>query len=378
MKKYLTVCLPIMMLTGSSYAQNSVTLYGVIDLGVDYANNVTKAANGQVIPGSAGSLVQMQSGVPLGSRWGLKGSEDLGGGLKAIFRLESGFDAANGAAAGGLAFSRNAYVGLQSDRYGTLTLGRQWDANVDQLEQFTLNGQYGGWYFAHPNDMDNLDNGFSVSNAIKYMSPNLAGLTVEGHYSPGGHAGQFSTDSTYSASVGYSGGSFSAAVGYLRVNNPATAVAGYASGGGFNNAIYGNALATARSQSVLAVGAAYTLGSLKLSADFSDTHFRSSTGGGDLTFQNYEVSGIYFLTSALLMGTGFTYTIGHDHASDSTPKYQQVNLVVQYSLSKRTSVYAMGAFQNASGDAPAAQIAGFNPSSTTRQVVGRLGLTHQF
>jgi predicted porin len=378
MKKYLTMGLPLLALASGAQAQSSVTLYGIVDLGIDYANNVANASNGQAVPGSGGRLFQMQSGVPLGSRWGLKGSEDLGGGLSAIFRLESGFDAANGAAGGGLAFSRNAYVGIRSEQYGTLTLGRQWDANVDLLESFTLNGQYGGWYFAHPNDMDNLDNGFSVPNAIKYVSPTIAGVTFEGHYSPGGHAGAFSTDSTWSAAMAYTGGAFAAGIGYLRVNDPLTAVAGYASGDGFTNAIYGDALAAARSQSVLAVGASYTLGSLKMSAAFSDTAFRSAIGSGDTTFQNYELSGSYSVTSALLFGAGFTYTIGHAHASDTTPKYQQVNLIAQYALSKRTSVYAMGAFQNASSDAPVAQIAGFNPSGTSRQVVARLGMTHQF
>lgn len=381
MKKYqlmVAAALPFAMLAGGAHAQSSVTLYGIVDLGIDYANNVTNAANGQIVPGSGGALFQMQSGVPLGSRWGLKGTEDLGGGLSAIFRLESGFNAANGAASGGLAFSRNAYVGVQSARYGTLTFGRQWDANVDLLEPFTLNGQYGGWYFAHPNDMDNLDNGFSVPNAVKYVSPSIAGLTFEGHYSFGGHAGQFSTDSTWSAAMSYTGGVVSAGLGYLRVNDPLTAVAGYGSGGGFSNAIYGDVLTRARSQNVLAAGASVTLGSLKLAADFSDTAFRSGNGGGDMTFQNYEISGIYYFTSAILIGAGFTYTVGHDHASDSTPKYQQANLIARYALSKRTSVYAMAAFQNASGDASVAQIAGFNPSSTTRQVATRLGITHQF
>ncbi|CAN0626071.1 Porin [Burkholderia multivorans] len=377
MKKYAAAGLSLALLSAGAHAQGSVTLYGVVDLGIDYANNVASAADGKATPGSGGKLFQMQSGVPLGSRWGLLGGEDLGGGLRTVFRLESGFDAATGSS-GGLAFSRNAYVGLASDRFGTLTFGRQWDANVDLLEPFTLNGQYGGWYFAHPNDMDNLDNGFSVPNAIKYVSPAIAGFTFEGHYSPGGHAGRFSTDSTFSAAAAYSGRAFSAGVGYLHVNDPATAVAGYVSGGGFANAVYGDALAAARSQSVIAAGAAYTAGAFKVSADFSNTVFRPKAGGGNLSFQNYEISGSYRVTPALLFGAGFTFTAGHDDATGKSPRYQQLNLIAQYALSKRTSVYAMVAGQNASGDAPAAQIAGFNPSNTTRQVVGRLGMTHQF
>ncbi|SAK73108.1 outer membrane protein (porin) [Caballeronia pedi] len=379
MKKYHAMVGVAFALTSlGAHAQSAVTLYGIVDLGIDYANNVSDASNGVAVPGSGGKLFQMQSGVPLGSRWGLLGSEDLGGGLQAVFRLESGFDAANGALGGGLAFSRNAYVGLSSKQFGTVTFGRQWDSNVDQLEVFTLNGQYGGWYFAHPNDMDNLDNGFSVPNAIKYVSPSFGGVTVEGHYSPGGLAGQFSTNSTYSAAVAYAGAPFSAAIGYLRVNDPSTAVAGYASGGGFANAVYGEALVAARSQSVLAVGASYTLGAFKASAAFSNTEFRPKSGGANLTFQNYELSGSYHMTPAFVVAGGFTYTVGHDDAAGTSPKYEQLNLIAQYALSKRTSVYAMIAGQQASGDAAVAQITGFNPSSSKRQLATRLGITHSF
>ncbi|VBU56550.1 porin [Burkholderia pseudomallei] len=72
------------------------------------------------------------------------------------------------------------------------------------------------------------------------------------------------------------------------------------------------------------------------------------------------------------------YTTGRDHATNAEPKYHQFNLSVEYALSKRTSVYAMGAFQKAAGDAPVAQIAGFNPSGNQKQAVGRAGIRHVF
>jgi predicted porin len=378
-KKLIAAALPLALAAAGAHAQSSVTLYGLIDLGIDYANNVASGANGQLVPNSGNKLWQMQSGVPAGSRWGLKGKEDLGGGLAAIFRLESGFNAATGAAGGGgLAFSRNAYVGLQSDRYGTLTLGKQWDANVDIVEPFSLNGQVGGWYFSHPNDMDNLDNGFPINNAVKYVSPTIAGFTVEGHYSLGGAAGQFSSNSSYSAAVGYTNGSFAAGVGYLRIYTPITAVLGYGSGGSFVNAVYGDALANARSQGVLAAGASYTIGPVKVMGDFSSVNFRSSNGSHDLHFQNYEISGLYSITPTVSAGLGYTFTTGLDHATDTEPKYHQVNAIAQYSLSKRTTLYVMGTYQRAAGAAQNAQIAGFNPSSTQTQVVTRAGITHTF
>lgn len=377
-KTLIAAALPLALAAAGAHAQSSVTLYGLIDLGVDYANNVASGSNGNLVPNSGNKLVQMQSGVPAGSRWGLRGSEDLGGGNSAIFRLESGFNAATGGLGGGLAFSRNAYVGLKNEQYGQITLGKQWDATVDLVEPFSLNGNYGGWYFAHPNDMDNLDNGFPVNNAIKYVSPVIAGFQFEGHYSLGGQAGQFSNNASYSAAAAYTLGSFSAGVGYLRVNDPITAVAGYGSGGGFVNAVYGNALANARYQGILSAGASYVLGSLKLMANYSNVDFSSGNGSHDLHYQNYEVSGTYAVTPALSVGAGYTFTTGLDHASDTEPKYHQVNLIGQYSLSKRTSVYAMGSYQHAAGSADNAQITGFNPSSTQSQVITRVGITHSF
>ena len=68
------------------HAQSSITLYGVIDEGINYTNNAGDK-----------SAYQLESGYAQGSRWGLKGSEDLGSGLKAIFDLENGFDVNSGA-----------------------------------------------------------------------------------------------------------------------------------------------------------------------------------------------------------------------------------------------------------------------------------------
>src|SRR5690349_2136122 len=73
----------------TAHAQSSVTLYGLIDAGLQYTNNVVKGA-------SHGSLFQATSGEINGSRFGLRGSEDLGGGLHAIFVLENGFSVTNG------------------------------------------------------------------------------------------------------------------------------------------------------------------------------------------------------------------------------------------------------------------------------------------
>src|ERR1700753_2005436 len=112
MKKSAFVALVFSAVSGIAYAQSSVLLYGIVDEGFQFNNN-------------AGGKRQyyLASGELNGSRWGLRGSEDLGGGLKAILVLENGFDVNTGRLGqGGLEFGRQAYVGM-SGGIGTITLG---------------------------------------------------------------------------------------------------------------------------------------------------------------------------------------------------------------------------------------------------------------
>src|ERR1700754_1749666 len=102
MKKSLLALGVLGTVAGAAHAKSSVTLYGLIDAGLTYTNNQGGSHN-----------FKMTSGAVNGSRWGLRGSEDLGGGLKAIFTLEDGFSIANGTfGQGGREFGRQAFVGL--------------------------------------------------------------------------------------------------------------------------------------------------------------------------------------------------------------------------------------------------------------------------
>jgi len=120
-KRYLGAVLVIGAGLGeTAHAQSSVTLYGLLDTGVLFANH-SKVATGQ-----SGNQWALGTGNRQNSRWGFVGKEDLGGGLAAVFQLESGIAMNNGALQqGGRLFGRMAYVGLQSDLYGALLLGRQ-------------------------------------------------------------------------------------------------------------------------------------------------------------------------------------------------------------------------------------------------------------
>ncbi|MCA3825662.1 MAG: porin, partial [Burkholderia sp.] len=144
-----------------AHAQSSVTLYGLIDAGIAYTNNVNGA-----------SQWRMASGTVNGSRFGLRGTEDLGGGLKALFVLENGFNVNNGGLGqDGKLFGRHAYVGLSQPGYGTLTLGRQYDTMVDFVAPLSAtSGDLGDAGFAHPFDNDNLNHSLRINNAVKYTS----------------------------------------------------------------------------------------------------------------------------------------------------------------------------------------------------------------
>src|SRR3954451_17223564 len=99
-----TLSLALLGAAGAAHAQSSVTLYGLIDESIQYVGQADRNNN---------HLVQMFAGNIQGNRFGLKGTEDLGGGLKAIFQLENGFDVNSGKLGqGGLMFGRQAYVGL--------------------------------------------------------------------------------------------------------------------------------------------------------------------------------------------------------------------------------------------------------------------------
>jgi hypothetical protein len=195
MKKSLLALAALGTFAGVAHAQSSVTLYGIVDAGFVYNNN------------SAGSkLYETSAGNLQGDRWGLRGTEDLGGGLKALFVLENGFNAYSGKLGqGGDEFGRQAYVGLSS-QFGTVTLGRQYDSVVDYTGALEVGSQWASFYAAHPGDLDNMNNSNRVNNSIKYASANYSGITFGGLYSLGGVAGQFNRNQIFSAGLGYAQG----------------------------------------------------------------------------------------------------------------------------------------------------------------------------
>lgn len=379
-KAMYVAALATFMSASSAYADSSVTLYGVLDEGIDYTNN------------SAGhSLWHMQDGTydgVYGSRWGLKGTEDLGGGLSAIFKLESGFSIENGQMRqGGRMFGRQAYVGLSDNRLGTVTLGRQYDSVVDYLQPVTAPGQLGG-PIVHAGDIDNTDNSFRVDNSIKYASPKLGGLTFGGLYSfTNTNAPGRGTTGLWSLGANYSIGGLNVAAAYLYVKNPALLLTdgnyvpnttGAAIGATGPFSYVGNA----SNQQVYGVGATYELGSAMLGLDYTNTKFDNANGTtNSVKFDNYEAWAKYNFTPAWYVGAAYSYTHGNIGYSGAVPIYHQVGLTTSYSLSKRTTVYAMAVWQKAAGGANNAAIfeGGVgDASSNNHQIASRIGIYHLF
>jgi len=361
-----------------AHAQSSVTLFGVIDEGINYTNNVGGHSAWQV----AGGLLST-------TRWGIKGTEDLGGGLHAVFDLESGFALENGQFLyGGRQFGYQSYVGLQSDNLGTLTAGRQFDTVADTIGLLTANGSWAGFLFSHPLDNDNTDATFHVNNSVKYTSLSYAGLSATAMYGFGNMAGAFSRNRAYGVGLNYSYQSLSVAAVYEDLSSPGSTPVGTIATDDIG--------LSAANQKIYGIGMNYGIGQATLGTVY--THVNVSQPGSSiyvgnlgldnahLTFDNIEVSAKYNLTPALILGGMYTYTRASlsQGGAKETLHWNQVGALAQYLLSKRTSVYTQVVYQNVSGGTTGtpldvAYIPGLSgPSSNGHQVVARIGINHSF
>jgi general bacterial porin, GBP family len=378
MKKNLMAVALLGVVASGAHAQSSVTLYGLIDVGITYTNSQLTNQGGR-------SNVQLLSGPVDGSRWGLRGAEDLGGGLKAIFTLENGFNVNNGTLGqGGREFGRQAFVGLSSVNYGAVTLGRQYDSMVDYVGPLALTGtQYGGTHFAHPFNNDNLNNNsYSINNSIKYTSVNYAGFKFGGLYGFSNQAGGFADNRAYSVGASYNWGPLNIGAGYLHLNNNATsqAAANFNNNGAVTDS---NPLVAARQQT-WGAGVNYAIGPAVIGFVYTQTNLTQvfQTGFGS-HFQNFEGNVRYNLTPALNVAAAYTYSRAGGNAGSGSPHWNQVGLQTDYNLSKRTDIYLQSVYQSVSTSTNnplgVAFINGVSaPSSTTNQVEVTAGIRHRF
>jgi predicted porin len=383
-----TLSLALIGAAGTAHAQSSVTLYGIIDTSITFVNH----ANGNK---NIWSVSNNNSGDLSGSRWGLKGQEDLGGGLKAIFQLENGFDPGNGKFnQGGREFGRQAFVGIQSNEYGTVTLGRQYDPLIDLVQGITADNYFGS-VFATPGDVDNYDNSFRVSNSVKYLSPNYLGFQVEALYAFGGVAGSTGSEQTWAVAVSYTNGPLAVAGGYLVTDNNNAIRVPTPSGGGWTSTSDGPfdgpinlGYQTAKSISIGRVAAQYTLDGFTFGIGYSNVLYKHdgfSTFGITEKYNTGQAFVNYQLTPAMLLGVGYSYTNAN---GDASAHYNQVSAGADYSLSKRTDVYLVGAYQHANGTqrsavggslvSAQASVGSYGYSGTSNQTIISVGLRHRF
>jgi GBP family porin len=381
-KKYLSATVVASALVSVAHAQSSVTLYGVLDESLQYTNS-------EKTNGHAGPVLGLANGANNTTVFGINGNEDLGGGMHAVFKLESQFGISNGANPfGSDLFGRQSWVGLADDHWGTVTFGKQYTPIVDYLCPLSAYCSFGGNMSAHVYDNDNVGGGYTVSNSVKYESPVIGGWHFGAMYGFSNSAGQFTSNSLLSVGTGYDNGPFHVAVAYMDATNPASGA--NASGGAVGSNM---AILPAANQRVLGAGTSVDIGkgtvgvlythSTYLSLATSGSSF-SDISGDDLRFDNYSVYGHYSLSGALTLGAGYTLTNEHlSGSTDATLHNQQLTVDADYRLSKRTTLYAEAAYQHVSGGnglsiSYADIVTAANSSATNSQTEVSVGIRHKF
>ena len=352
------------LIGAGAHAQSSVTLYGIIDVGVMHVDNV-----------GGHSQTQEVSGMFNGNRFGFRGDEDLGGDWHAVFQLENGFNTNNGTFAQGTnasgntaavtrMFGRQAWVGLRAP-WATVSLGRQYDFMYDFASIAASN--YAGSYMHRPGtanailgnngsttDFDRIG-GARVDNATKITSASLAGFTLGALYGFGGQAGEFSNGATQSFGLKY------------------------ANGGLLANAVYTNYKENDASSSyrTYGAGARYQFGPVRIEGLYTGVRW---TATGDRV-DTLEFGGQYRFTPAFTVAAAYFYSKPNNESRNVILKgtRNQVGFMADYSLSKTTDVYATVDYQRAKHGF-AAQIYTLSPTdaATNHQLMIGAGMQHFF
>ncbi|WP_211472232.1 porin [Collimonas humicola] len=379
-------------LTGAAYtqAQTSVTIYGTADAAIVHSSNQRGNPN-----------TYMNSGNLNASKLGFSGSEDLGGGGKAIFTLEQGFSINNGVQSdASKAFNRQAFVGLSDARYGSFTLGRQYTPYWRYVGGLGPTGVLTGATGAHPGDLDGLDTTIRINNSLVYSSPVIAGFQAGALYGFGENAGAISAGNSFSTALRYDYNALSAALGYLKLNN--NNLKGFAqwdpnvTSGSYAQSPVNAGYASARSVQMIAAAARYNVSdNLMLGLNFSNVQMApgaASLFAHQATFNTAGLISTYKLTNAITLAAGYSYTRESASNGISDPaRYQQLSFEQTYDFSKRTAIYFLEAYQKASGQTlgangvtPVNAVAvvgdsqNGSPSSNGKQFVAVVGIRHQF
>jgi general bacterial porin, GBP family len=355
-----------------SYAQSSVTLYGILDLGVMYVSN----AGGH-------HDVAMVAGTTQNDRWGLRVVEDLGGGLSTVATLENGFDPTSGKLGqGGREFGRQAWVGLSDKQWGTFTAGRQYDAMWDVISPFSAEFNENS-LASNVGDNDNLFGSFRYSNSVKYVSPTIAGIQGEALYAFSNQAGEFSVNRAVTAGLSYANGPLSLGFAYTGISqpgltNPSGAVTNDYGGASFQlfHVSPLNSDVGVDSQREFGIGGAYQVNKFRLSGLVTNVKY-TYLDHTSLRLTNFELGASYYILPSLVLAGGYTYTTGrYGDGFSGSPKWNMIHASLGYYLSKRTDVSLWIIGQQSSGGPADVYLA--TPSTTDRQAVVSINIRHKF
>jgi len=332
---------------GAAHAQSNVTLYGRVVAGVDFQSNV------QTANGASGSLWRGADNQWGTSMFGLKGSEDLGGGLKGIFQLESGFGATKGRTNGDALFNRRAYVGLQSGSWGTLTLGKN-QPIADALWALDPTGQQ----FIGSATLVRGRNWQGNNNMVMYETPNWGGFSAQVLTSLGEQAGSFSNLRKDAISLTYTAPTFELRAIYDVARDA--------------NGKYSDLFNTSKE---LTLGGTYTIGALKLFTGYENLSAPDAAAGAPTKANHYWIGANYQLTPALtLIGAGYRVNVNNGGGNANL-----FMLGANYNLSKRTLLYAsVGTVQNSANANFSVEATNNNPAPGKNQVGFYTGIAHSF
>ena len=382
MKKTLLAAALVTGFAGSAMAQNSVTLYGVVDMGLNYQTVKGGAAVGVDGNSSTHNQLGLASGQQAGSRWGVRGVEDLGGGLKANFVYEQGVTANTGATQGA-GFQRQSTLGLASDSWGAIDLGRR---TAPSTAAFSGIDPFAAGFGTAALTSTIGTNFYRLSNMVMYSSPSFSGFRAMAGYSfdtglSGTPAG------TTASTFGQSTKSRAVSVGLRYANGPILLAGTY-------DTIMPNAQARgtytppSSSFKTWALGGTYDLKVVKVHAAYSQgidgilnntTTIQSVSTGGDtnspsaVIFRSGSRTQSWMVGLSGKVGTGSVFASVQQQLPGGNLKDLQTanelgaSIGYTYPFSNRTNLYAYYSYLN-----NAAMV-----KDATSNTIG-LGIRHQF
>lgn len=294
----------------------------------------------------------------------LRGSEDLGGGLRAVFTLESGYNIDTGANTSTTSFfNRQSFVGLASDSLGTLTLGRQYTLIYDNLVMLSALPAFGfsggavdgiASVGSSASRFDNTLGGTRIDNAIKYTSPTVSGIQFNAMTGFGEVAGSSSAMQLLSIGANYRQGPVYTGLIYQIRKCPPS----------------GGCIAGQDHDKTFAVGGGYDFGPAKISAIFTSQNNSKNINGNDADTAHVMVQ---MPAGQWLLATGYQQLNDRSTLSQDVKQY---NFSALYYLSKRTTVYGALSLQEVSHGGRAGM--SMATSNDNKQNVFALGVRHTF